>query len=107
VPWLKEVHAKVLQGTLHGGIKGAAAGAAASIASGAAVVVTVPAWLPVVGSTALITTGTIGLWSTIGGGLGASVNGARAYLRFQREKRRFQAEFPPVQSNNNHSKEST
>lgn len=97
MPWrLREIHARVLTRTLHGGVKGAAAGAAASLATGAAVVITTPAWLPVLGGTALVTASTVVLWSVVGGGGGALVSGTRAYLRFKNEERTFAQEFPTL-----------
>ena len=99
---LREVHARVLTRTLQGGVKGAAAGAAASLATGAAVVMTTPAWLPVIGGTALVTAGTVVLWAALGGSTGALVAGTRAYVRFKIEERTFAREFPDI---NNETKE--
>ena len=100
--WLKEVHGKVLRRAFSGGIKGGAAGAAASLATGAAVIVTTPAWLPLIGSSAVVALATVTAWSTTGSALGAIVAGGRAYFEHQREERAFAAAFPPISERNIH-----
>lgn len=91
---VKEVHAKVLRGALYGGLKGGAVGAAASLASGAAIVVTMPAWLPFLGGSAVVALGTVAAWTMTGSALGATVAAGRAYFKHNREERAFEEAFP-------------
>jgi hypothetical protein len=91
---VKEVHARVFTKALSGGIKGAAVGAGASLATGAAVVLTAPAWLPVLGGTILVAGSTVVLWSAIGSSLGAVVSGTRAYFKYLNDEKAFHAAFP-------------
>lgn len=101
---LKEVHAKLLRSALHGGIKGGAAGAAASLATGAAIVVTIPAWLPFVGGSAVVAMGTVAAWTVTGSALGAVVTAGRAYFNHNREERAFEAAFPsPIKKQSHES----
>jgi hypothetical protein len=94
MPSLEEVHAKVLRSALHGGIKGGAAGAAASLATGAAIVVTIPTWLPFLGGSAVVAMGTVAAWTVTGSALGAVATAGRAYFKHNREERLFEEAFP-------------
>jgi hypothetical protein len=100
MPWLNEVHAKVLRGALYGGTRGGAAGAAASLASGAAIVLTTPAWLPFVGGSAVVALGTVAAWSMTGSVVGAVVSAGRAYFKHNREERAFNEAFPSPNTDN-------
>lgn len=102
MPWLSEAHAKTLRASFSGGVKGGAAGAAASLATGAAVVVTMPAWLPFLGGSAVVALSTVAAWSATGSVLGAVVSGVRAYFKFNREERAFEAAFPPNTKKESH-----
>jgi protein-S-isoprenylcysteine O-methyltransferase Ste14 len=97
MPWLNEVHAKTLRGALYGGVRGGAAGAAASLATGAAIVTTIPAWLPFIGGSAVVALGTVAVWSATGSALGAAVAATRAYFKHNQEERAFEEAFPPQQ----------
>lgn len=102
MPWLREVHAKVLRGVLYGGVRGGAAGAAASLATGAAIVTTMPAWLPFIGGSAVVALGTVAVWSTTGSAIGAVVAATRAYFKHASEERAFDEAFPPQPKKESH-----
>jgi hypothetical protein len=101
MPSLKEVHGQVLRRAFSGAVKGGAAGAAASLATGAAVIVTTPAWLPFIGSSAVVALATVTAWSMTGSAVGAVMAGARACFQHQREERAFADAFPPTPSERN------
>jgi hypothetical protein len=92
---LNDVHASVVRGALYGGVRGGAVGAAASLASGAAIVTTLPAWLPFIGGSAVVALGTVALLSTTGSAMGAIVAAARAYWKHNQEEHAFNEAFPP------------
>ena len=88
-PKLNETQARMVAGALKGAVRGGPAGAVASIATGAAVVVTAPAWLPIIGGTTAISMATVVAGSAIGAGVGALGGAAAAYIK----KKRIDAEF--------------
>ena len=94
-PKLNETQARVVAGALKGMAPGGAAGAVASLATGAAVMVTAPAWLPVVGGAAVVSMATVSTCSAIGMGVGAAGGAVAAYLRKRRIDKQFADTFEP------------
>ena len=88
-----ETQAEVVKGVLRGAVRGGAVGAVAAIATGAAVIVTAPASLPVVGGSMLVSAATIARWAGIGAAVGAVTGGTRAYVRKKRRDRKFEEIF--------------
>ena len=95
-PRLTELHAAVAKGSLKGLIKGGASAAALSLATGAAVVVTAPAWVPVIGGTLMVSGSTVAAWSATGAAMGTVSGGAWSYLRERRFQHRFEQTFNPA-----------
>lgn len=77
--WLNETTDLVSLGMLKGGVRGSVAGALLSIVSGAAVIVTIPAWLPFIGGTMAMSAATMATWSAVGGAAGVLIGGGKSY----------------------------
>src|SRR5690606_26985909 len=71
----------VARGFLRGATKGGLVGGAASVATGAAIIVTTPAWLPLIGGAMAVSAATVAIWGTTGAGVGAAVGGTVEYAR--------------------------
>ena len=86
---LNETADQVAQGMLKGGVRGGVAGALLSIVSGAAVIVTIPSWLPFIGGAMAVSAATMATWSAIGGGAGVLIGGGKAYYAKQKSDKQF------------------
>jgi len=86
---LKEDHQNILLAALKGAVKGGVTGTAASMATGAAVIFTVPAWLPIIGGAAAVSTGTVAVCAGVGGAVGAAAGGLRAWGMKRKTDRQF------------------
>jgi hypothetical protein len=95
MPWLKlsETKARLVVGALKGAATGGPLGAAASLATGAAVVATAPAWLPILGSAAVVSMATVTTCSAIGAGVGAAGGAVAAYIKKRSIDKRFSETF--------------
>jgi len=93
LPKLSERTVETMKGVLKGASKGGAIAAAASIATGAAVIVTAPAWVPIVGGTMVVSAATVATWTVIGTALGATSGGVRAFLKKKKLDDDFEREF--------------
>lgn len=80
----------ISKGVLKGLTKGGLVGSAASLATGAAVIVTAPAWIPVVGGAMAVSAATIATWAAIGAGVGAVGGGVFEYSKARKRDREFE-----------------
>jgi hypothetical protein len=88
-PKLTETQARMAVGALNGATRSGPAAALGSIVTGAAVVVTAPAWIPIIGGATAISLATVVTAGTIGAGVGAAVGAAAAYLKKRRTDKVF------------------
>jgi len=79
----------VAQGMWRGGVRGSVAGALLSIVSGAAVIVTMPSWLPFIGGAMAVSAATMATWSAIAGAAGVCIGGGKAYYAKQKRDKQF------------------
>ncbi len=98
-PKLSETHAAVAKGSLKGLVRGGTGAAALSLVTGAAVVVTAPAWVPVIGGTLVVSGTTVAVWSAGGAALGTLSGGTWSYVRERRFQRRFDQTFNSTKGN--------
>jgi len=83
----------VARGFLRGATKGGLVGGAASGATGAAIIVTTPAWLPLIGGAMAVSAATVAIWGTTGAGVGAAVGGTVEYARAKKRDKDFEKYF--------------
>lgn len=99
-PKLNETHAAIAKGSLKGLVRGGTGAAALSLLTGAAVVVTAPAWIPIVGGTLMVSGSTVAAWSATGAALGTVSGGTWSYVRERRFENRFNQTFNPSEKGN-------
>ena len=92
-PRLSELDAAVATGALKGLVRGGVGGATASLITGAAIVATTPAWLPLVGSSLIVSGATVAAWSTGGAVAGSLSGGVWSYFRERQFQERFSSAF--------------
>jgi hypothetical protein len=88
-----ERQSEIAKGLLQGATKGGAAGAAASLVTGAAVILSAPAWLPIVGGTMAVSAATVAIWTAGGAVIGAFGNATRKYFALKKRDEIFKNEF--------------
>lgn len=94
-PRVNETTGAVFLDALKGASKGAAAGAALSVATGAAVIVTAPAWVPIVGGTMAVSAATVGVWTVCGSLVGALGVGTKTLYDRSKVDSEFNETFSP------------
>ncbi len=89
--WLRlnEMQAKMVDGAIKGALRGGPVTALASIVSGAAVVVTAPAWIPIVGGITAISMTAVTAAGVIGAGVGAAAGATAAFFKKRRTEKDF------------------
>ena len=92
-PMLTETHVHVIKGSLKGAVRGGAVGTTVAIASGAAVVISTPVWLPVIGGGILVAASKLAVWAAVGSGVGAVTGATWAYVRTKHQERKFREAF--------------
>lgn len=90
---MTEAGSRILRGALKGAARGGPLAAIASVTTGTAVIVTIPAWVPFVGTGVAISTGTVAVWTTAGAVLGAAAQALREKRAIAREESVFREEF--------------
>lgn len=90
---MNEDTARIIKAAITGAAKGGPAGAALSLLTGAAVVATIPAWVPFVGAGAVISAGAVGTWAAVGAAIGAVTGGAAEGLAISAEDNEFNDQF--------------
>jgi len=90
---MNEEISRILQSTIHGAAKGGPLGAILSVASGAAVIVTIPAWVPFVATGVAISTAAVATGALIGAVVGGAAGGVNEKLAIDRENEAFKEDF--------------
>lgn len=90
---MNEETSRLLSSAIKGAAKGGPVGAIVSVASGAAVIVTIPAWVPFVATGLAISTTAVATGMAIGTGAGAVLGTTTEYLKIRREEQELKNEF--------------
>lgn len=90
---MTERTARIVRGAIKGARRGGPAGVVLSLVSGAAVVFTLPGWIPFVASAWGISMSVVAAFAAIGAVLGAVLGALREKYAIQREDREFNEVF--------------
>jgi len=90
---MTENKAKILGAAIKGASRGGPAGAILSIVSGAAVIVTIPAWIPFVATGVAISTAAVATGAAIGAVTGAAIGAEKERRSIRKRDDRTKKEF--------------
>jgi|688.fasta_scaffold1486961_2 hypothetical protein len=90
---MTERTSRIIRSALNGARRGGPAGAVLSILTGAAVIITIPAWVPFVAAGWFISVGTVMIFGAIGSAVGAVLGALKEKRAIQREDRDFKKHF--------------